>query len=36
MALVKQTGSLIVRWLNQIVQKNKTSYRWYEVDHCGM
>jgi hypothetical protein len=35
-ALVKKTGSRVVRWVKQFTQKNKTPYRWYEVDHCGM
>jgi hypothetical protein len=35
-ALVKNTGSGLVRWVQQIVQKNKTPFRWYEVDHCGI
>jgi hypothetical protein len=36
MALVKKTSLLMVRWVKQILPKKKTSYRWYEVDHCGM
>jgi hypothetical protein len=35
-ALVKNTGWAVVRWFKHIAQKNKTPYRWYEVDPCGM
>jgi hypothetical protein len=35
-ALVKKTSSRVVRWVQQFVQKNKTPYRWYEVDHRGV
>jgi hypothetical protein len=35
-ALVKKTSSRVVRWVKQFVLKNKTPYRWYEVDHRGM
>jgi len=35
-ALVKNTGWAVVRWFKRIAQKNKTPYRWYEVDHCRM
>jgi hypothetical protein len=33
-AFVKNTGWRVVRWFKRIAQKNKTPYRWYEVDHC--
>jgi hypothetical protein len=35
-ALVKNTGWAVVRWFKHVAQKNKTPYRWYEVDPCGM
>jgi hypothetical protein len=36
MALAKMIGSHVVRWVKQVIQKNKRPYRWYDVDHCGM
>jgi hypothetical protein len=35
-ALVKKTSSRVLRWVKQITQKNKSPYRWYEVDQRGM
>jgi hypothetical protein len=34
--LVKKSSSRVVRWVKQIGKKNRTSYHWYEVDHCGI
>jgi len=34
--VVKKTHSRMARWFKQMTEKNKTPYRWYEVDHCGI
>jgi hypothetical protein len=34
--LVKKSSSRVVRWVKQISKENRTSCRWYEVDHCGI
>ena len=35
-ALVKTTGSRMVRWFKQFREKNKPPHRWYEHDHFGI
>jgi len=35
-AAIKKTASRLVRWFKQMAHSNKKSYRWYDVDNCGM
>ena len=35
-ALVRKTGSRLVRWFKQFKEANKSPYKWYEHDHYGI
>jgi hypothetical protein len=35
-ALAKQTKSRLVRWFQEITERNKPPYKWYEHDHYGI
>lgn len=35
-ALVKPTQSRFVRWIKQFRKSNKSPYKWYECDNCGV
>jgi len=34
--LVKQTQTRFFRWLKEFKKNNKSPYKWYECDNCGM
>jgi hypothetical protein len=35
-AMTAKTSFRITRWFRKWVRSNRSPYRWYEVDHCGM
>jgi hypothetical protein len=36
MAFVKRAGLTLAERVREFVQRNKSYYRWYEVDHFGL
>ncbi len=34
--LVKPTQSRFVRWFRQFRKTNKSPYKWYDCDNCGI